>query len=230
MANGLPSRPRTKALRWSACLWMDRRCRPCGPRPGTKVPKLVAAEWGDRLCVRSARCRRYMAARCDPAESPSREARRLRGYGHVRPLQPRLLARRAADSVYTRRAQRNSLRYLDFPSDGWSAGCADARYAMAQALLSHLAPDGKWIAYASFVAGKAVLRKAEVGSRSQPVALYEVPAASYGSIGGTAWSPRGDWIVCETMNGLTLVKADGSGNRALVPRFRWCLGGLTMAR
>jgi Tol biopolymer transport system component len=76
-------------------------------------------------------------------------------------------------------------------------------------------PDGKWIAYNSFVGGKNVLRKAEVGSRSPPVAL---PPFSYGATAQTAWSPRGDWIACRTPNGLTLVKADGGGSRVLATK------------
>jgi Tol biopolymer transport system component len=85
-------------------------------------------------------------------------------------------------------------------------------------------PDGKWIAYSASGGGRSVLRKAEVGSRSQPVALYE------GQLGTITWSPRGDWIACETQNGLTLVKADGGGNRVLATEvplvFGWSHDGM----
>ena len=54
-----------------------------------------------------------------------------------------------------------------------------------------------------------VVRKAQVGSSGQPIALYEGP------LGHITWSPRGDWIASDTGTGLTLVNAHGGENRVL---------------
>ena len=86
---------------------------------------------------------------------------------------------------------------MDFPSRGWSAGFADARYARARALLSHVV-TGWEVDRIRFFRPRAdlyleKLRWAHGANRSRCMKDHISVRM--------AWSPRGDWIVCATPNG-----------------------------
>jgi serine/threonine protein kinase/dipeptidyl aminopeptidase/acylaminoacyl peptidase len=84
-------------------------------------------------------------------------------------------------------------------------------------------PDGNWIAYLqvaeSAATGRWTLMKAKPGSGAGTVALYpDCLAAS------PKWSPRGDWITCQTADGLRLVSPDGAASRLISPE-QWLIHG-----
>jgi dipeptidyl aminopeptidase/acylaminoacyl peptidase len=73
-------------------------------------------------------------------------------------------------------------------------------------------PDGVWVAFLQRTKDfLAVLAKARVGAAGTPEVLLErVPLGSRPS-----WSPDGRWIVTDTVDGLTLVSADGGPPRVV---------------
>ncbi|HXI13642.1 MAG TPA: protein kinase [Thermoanaerobaculia bacterium] len=75
-------------------------------------------------------------------------------------------------------------------------------------------PDGNWIAFTSQADQKSrryVLRKVRLGVDEPPVLLQEGILA----IGGTKWSPTGEWITCETVDGVLLVSPEGGQSRVI---------------
>ncbi len=83
-------------------------------------------------------------------------------------------------------------------------------------------PDGDWIAYLSGYGDKIALRKVQVGGRAEPQTLIKsVPPF----VTRPQWSPDGNWILCETFDGLTVVRPDGTGQRVISDRgwltFSW---------
>jgi Tol biopolymer transport system component len=84
-------------------------------------------------------------------------------------------------------------------------------------------PKGDWIAYlamtdATRTQNGLALIKARVGVRSAPILLYKgVPPF----VARPQWSSDGDWILCETFDGLTLIAADGVRPPRVISDNRW---------
>jgi Tol biopolymer transport system component len=75
-------------------------------------------------------------------------------------------------------------------------------------------PNGEWIAYVSNSLGPRMsLLKQQVGSRAAPVVLLKSGIPPF--VTRPQWSPGGDWILSETVDGLTLVGADGGRSRVI---------------
>ena len=76
-------------------------------------------------------------------------------------------------------------------------------------------PDSEWIAYVTGqekAGGSLALVKARVGGGGKQLTLApEVPPF----LARPQWSPDGQFILCETAEGLMVFAADGSGSRAL---------------
>lgn len=71
-------------------------------------------------------------------------------------------------------------------------------------------PAGNWIAYLQNNDGRWALAKAPTGGGEQPVILREGCLRSH-----PKWSKRGDWITCQTPDGLTLVSPDGKTSKVI---------------
>jgi eukaryotic-like serine/threonine-protein kinase len=69
-------------------------------------------------------------------------------------------------------------------------------------------PDGAWIAFVERTPQEVfVLSKVQVGVSAPPVTILpQVPKAG----GRPRWSPDGRWILCDTTDGLVIVRPDGS--------------------
>ena len=84
-------------------------------------------------------------------------------------------------------------------------------------------PKGDWIAYLSVLggprSGSVTLLKAQVGGRSAPVTLYQNGIPPF--IARPQWSPDGNWILCETFEGLTLVDPDGTRPARVIGEGGW---------
>ena len=72
-------------------------------------------------------------------------------------------------------------------------------------------PDGNWIAYALSRGGRRALVKVRVGAGEPPLVLKE--GTVYPS--NPKWSPNGSLITCETLEGFSVVSADGKQSRVL---------------
>jgi Tol biopolymer transport system component len=78
-------------------------------------------------------------------------------------------------------------------------------------------PDGGWIAFVMTTPSMGlVLAKAEVGSNAQPVVL--ISEGIPGFLARPRWSPDGKWILCETEDGLTVVRPDGTDRHTISDR------------
>ncbi len=75
-------------------------------------------------------------------------------------------------------------------------------------------PDGEWIAYLFSDKGGLGLAKSRVGTRGAPVVLLATGTIPW-FVARPQWSPDGSWILCETVEGLMLVAADGKTSRVL---------------
>ena len=69
-------------------------------------------------------------------------------------------------------------------------------------------PDGGSIAFVTARKGKTMLVKADVGANTPPVELISEGLPTF--LVRPQWSPDGKWILCETEDGLTVVRPDGS--------------------
>lgn len=84
-------------------------------------------------------------------------------------------------------------------------------------------PKGDWIAYLTMTdqtrtQSGLLLAKTRVGVRTAPIPLYKgVPPF----VARPQWSPDGDWILCETFDGLTLIAADGVRAPRVISDSRW---------
>jgi serine/threonine protein kinase/Tol biopolymer transport system component len=74
-------------------------------------------------------------------------------------------------------------------------------------------PSGDWIAYLETRQGDVALVKIQLGGRAEPVTLVKSGIPPF--IVRPQWSPAGDSILCETVEGLTIVSADGSSQRVI---------------
>ena len=84
-------------------------------------------------------------------------------------------------------------------------------------------PKGDWIAYlvsadARNAQAGLVLVKTPVGVRAPAVPLYKgIPPF----VARPQWSPDGDWILCETFEGLSLIPADGLRAPRVIGEGQW---------
>jgi Tol biopolymer transport system component len=74
-------------------------------------------------------------------------------------------------------------------------------------------PTGEWIAYLARTHDDIELVKQRVGGRTPPVTLVKSGIPAF--VARPQWSPVRDWILCETVDGLTIVSADGTGQRVI---------------
>ncbi len=82
-------------------------------------------------------------------------------------------------------------------------------------------PDGQWIAYWKFEAGKPRLAKIKPGATAIEVVLKEWGAGEMGfwvDHPAPEWSPAGDWILHPVKNGLALTSPDDKTTRPLTSR------------
>jgi Tol biopolymer transport system component len=70
-------------------------------------------------------------------------------------------------------------------------------------------PDGNWIAYVGVSATRFTLAKVQKGGQPNVIKDEVTPSTR------PQWSPDGLWIACDTPQGLTLVAADGRGERVI---------------
>ncbi|HET7710447.1 MAG TPA: protein kinase [Thermoanaerobaculia bacterium] len=83
-------------------------------------------------------------------------------------------------------------------------------------------PDGEWIAFTGHRGDRnqlppnPSLMKVRVGGEAPPVVLLDRVVGS----GYAIWSPTGEWIACETPEGMTLVSPDGQ-RRVLLAEESW---------
>lgn len=92
-------------------------------------------------------------------------------------------------------------------------------------------PDGEWMAFTAYPSPRPgpsrlpILQKARVGSDAPAVTLLDQVVVS----GEVKWSPTGEWIACETFDGITLVSPDGARKRVLAEQswyaFDWSRDG-----
>jgi Tol biopolymer transport system component len=80
-------------------------------------------------------------------------------------------------------------------------------------------PDGGSIAFVMTIESRPVLAKAEVGSNAPPVVL--ISEGIPGLLARPRWSPDGKWILCETEDGLTVVRPDGTGKQTISDPSPW---------
>jgi Tol biopolymer transport system component len=86
-------------------------------------------------------------------------------------------------------------------------------------------PKGDWIAYLRADAADRMSRtglhlvKAQVGARSAPTPVYTAGIPPF--VARPQWSPDGEWILCETFEGLTLIAADGVRAPRVISDSRW---------
>jgi Tol biopolymer transport system component len=74
-------------------------------------------------------------------------------------------------------------------------------------------PTGEWIAYLARREDDVALVKVRVGGRAGAVTLVKSGIPPF--VARPQWSPTGDWILCETVEGLTIVSAEGTGQRVI---------------
>ena len=82
-------------------------------------------------------------------------------------------------------------------------------------------PDGNYIAYRGDREGKPAIFKARVGGNEAPEFVTAETAGR-----PFRWSPRGDWLACDTGAGVTLVSPDGKRVRKLSDR-PWLIFGFS---
>jgi Tol biopolymer transport system component len=87
-------------------------------------------------------------------------------------------------------------------------------------------PDGNWVAYATSMHGRPILRMSRVGSQDTPRNLADGMCEA-------RWSPKRDWIICgATPDGFKVVAADGSTVKMLPRVFdvasAWSADGSTI--
>jgi serine/threonine protein kinase len=81
-------------------------------------------------------------------------------------------------------------------------------------------PHSDWIAYLSSGKGERVaLVKSRVGDRGVPIRLTNDPIPPF--VVRPRWSPDGDWILCETFEGLSIIAADGSQRSQVIAETGW---------
>ncbi len=74
-------------------------------------------------------------------------------------------------------------------------------------------PTGEWIAYLERRQDDVALVKIRVGGRAEPVTLVKSGIPPF--VARPQWSPAGDRILCETVEGLTIVSAEGTDQRVI---------------
>jgi serine/threonine protein kinase len=120
------------------------------------------------------------------------------------------------------------IAYLRFGDDGnkiWIstiAGGPPVRLAAAKTRQDAptWSPDGNWIAYVQGTAGHWALAKARVGGGAEPVVIMDdVPVSAR-----PQWSATGEWIACDTAEGLAVVAPDGK-NAHVVSEQTWLAYG-----
>ncbi len=77
-------------------------------------------------------------------------------------------------------------------------------------------PDGVWLAFVEGVQGLNHLVKKRVGG---PDALVTLLRDRVTPLSRPEWSPDGQWILCDTADGLMLVRSDGKTSRLLSEEF-----------
>ncbi len=81
-------------------------------------------------------------------------------------------------------------------------------------------PGSDWIAYLSGGNGeKIALVKSRVGDRGAPKRLTKDPIPPF--VARPRWSPDGDWILCETLEGLSIIADDGSLRSRVIAETGW---------
>ena len=95
------------------------------------------------------------------------------------------------------------------PSVGGSPICLTSQPMLAPAW----SPDGNWVV--GVMAGTHMLRPAIVGVGAD-MSPHEVPNGPQ-CAGPPDWSPTGEWIACETKDGIALFNSDGSKSKMLPP-------------
>jgi hypothetical protein len=61
--------------------------------------------------------------------------------------------------------------------------------------------------------------KQQVGSRAAPITLLKSGVPAF--VARPQWSPDGQWVLCETFEGLAMIAADGSGRSRLISDQGW---------
>ena len=74
-------------------------------------------------------------------------------------------------------------------------------------------PTGEWIAYLERRQDGVALVKIRLGGGAEPVTLVESGIPPF--VSRPQWSPQGDSILCETVDGLAIVSADGTDQRVI---------------
>jgi Tol biopolymer transport system component len=74
-------------------------------------------------------------------------------------------------------------------------------------------PTGEWIAYLERRQDDIALVKTRLGGRAEPVTLVKSGIPPF--VTRPQWSPNGDSILCETVDGLIIVSAEGTGQRVI---------------
>jgi Tol biopolymer transport system component len=74
-------------------------------------------------------------------------------------------------------------------------------------------PTGEWIAYLERRQDDIALVKIRLGGRAEPVTLVKSGIPPF--VARPQWSPNGDSILCETVDGLIIVSAEGTGQRVI---------------
>jgi Tol biopolymer transport system component len=74
-------------------------------------------------------------------------------------------------------------------------------------------PDGGSIAFVTAREGVPALVRADVGANAPPDVL--ISEGLPGFLVRPQWSPDGKWILCETEEGLTVIRPDGTGRQAI---------------
>jgi len=81
-------------------------------------------------------------------------------------------------------------------------------------------PNDDWIAYVhSPKPGELALVKSQVGTRGSVVPLSKVAISAF--VVRPQWSPDGNWILCETSEGLSVIAADGSLRSRVIAERPW---------
>jgi serine/threonine protein kinase/Tol biopolymer transport system component len=81
-------------------------------------------------------------------------------------------------------------------------------------------PKGDWIAYLiGGPGGTLSLVKSQVGAREKAVPLVRIGIPPF--VARPQWSSDGNWILCETLDGLSVIAADGSQRARIIAGKRW---------